>query len=532
MFDIFDEEGYSSENARESSQAGDSGASSSGSTYGRSNDYSYYDSSSGSAGNGSSYSYGSSGSSSYGSGSSGSGGYGGSSSGGGSGRSFHEPKRKSSFGSLIAKAACLGLVFGLVASGVMFGFNKAVGGFTGNDTPAVTAESGQSAASNVSIVKTSQTGVSTTDAQDVSGIVEEVMPSIVAVNTTVESTMTDWFGRQYRQQGEGAGSGIIISSTEDCLYILTNYHVIEDSTTVSVQFSDDSNADASVRGSDQDADIAVLEVKTSDLSAETKAAIKVAVMGDSDALKAGASAIAIGNALGYGQSVTTGVISATSREVQLTDKTMTLVQTSAAINPGNSGGALLNGKGEVIGVNTVKFSDTDVEGMGYAIPINSAIKTATGIIDGTITTKTDDNTPYLGIAGGTIDKDAAERYEIPQGVYVSNVVSGSAADRAGLEAGCVITRFNGKETLTMETLQEAIAACAPGDSVKITAQFADADGKYTERELSTILGARSESEAASSDDSGSSGFGGSYGQEEEDDFFGNGGYNWFGGFGR
>ena len=338
--------------------------------------------------------------------------------------------------------------------------------------------------------------------------------------------------RQYRQQGEGAGSGIIISSTEDCLYILTNYHVIEDSTTVSVQFSDDSNADASVRGSDQDADIAVLEVKTSDLSAETKAAIKVAVMGDSDALKAGASAIAIGNALGYGQSVTTGVISATSREVQLTDKTMTLVQTSAAINPGNSGGALLNGKGEVIGVNTVKFSDTDVEGMGYAIPINSAIKTATGIIDGTITTKTDDNTPYLGIAGGTIDKDAAERYEIPQGVYVSNVVSGSAADRAGLEAGCVITRVNGKETLAMETLQEAIADCAPGDSVKITAQFADADGKYTERELSTILGARSESEAASSDDSGSSGYGGSYGQGEEDDFFGNGGYNWFGGFGR
>lgn len=417
---------------------------------------------------------------------------------------------------MIAKAACLGLVFGLVASGVMFGFNKAAG-----TSSSSSAQTTQSASSGVSIVKTSSTSVSTTEANDVSDIVDQVMPSIVAVNTTIETTSTDWFGRQYQEEGEGAGSGIIISSTDSDLYILTNYHVIEDSKTVSVQFSDDTKVSATVKGYDEDADIAVLDIKMSDITAKTKSTVKVAVMGDSDSLKAGESAIAIGNALGYGQSVTTGVISAVSRDVQLTDKTMTLIQTSAAINPGNSGGALLNGKGEVIGINTVKYSETDVEGMGYAIPINSAITTAKGIIDGTITTKTDDNTAYLGITGGTIDASTAKQYSVPQGVYVSNVSDGSAAARAGLKAGCIITSFNGTDISTMEELQAAIEKCKPGDSVTIKAEFADSNGKYTEQSLTTILGAKSDASSETSSESssidGSSGsssiYGGSSGNQ-------------------
>jgi serine protease Do len=404
------------------------------------------------------------------------------------------PKRKakkSGFGMKVIKAACLGIVFGLTASLVMFGFSKASGvSLTASGQNQTVA--GSEAAFNVNIVKTSSVGVQTTDAEDVSDIVDQVMPGIVAVNTTIESTETDWFGRQYTQEAQGAGSGIIISEADGTLYLLTNYHVIEDAKDVTVQFVDESTATATVKGYDSDGDIAVLMVDMSQLSDDTKNAIAIMVMGDSDDLKAGNSAIAIGNALGYGQSVTTGIISAVNREVALTDKTMTLIQTSAAINPGNSGGALLNGKGEVIGINTVKYSDTDVEGMGYAIPINTALETAKGIIDGTIVVKTDENTAYLGITGGTLSEDTASKYNAPAGVYISNVASGSAAQRAGLQSGCIITGFNGETITTMEDLQAAIEACAPGDTVTITAQFPDQRGNYTEQTLTTIMGAKSE----------------------------------------
>lgn len=399
-------------------------------------------------------------------------------------------KKKGGFGLKVVKTACLGLVFGLTASVVMFGFSKASGvSLTADKNPAVTADN---PAFNVNIVKTSSTNVATTDAQDVSDIVDAAMPGVVAVNTTIESTQTDWFGRQYTQEAKGAGSGIIMSEADNTLYVMTNYHVVEGAKEVSVQFVDGTSATATVKGYDEDGDIAVLMVDMTQLSADTKNAIAIMVMGDSDTLKAGSSAIAIGNALGYGQSVTTGVISAVEREVALTDKTMTLIQTSAAINPGNSGGALLNGKGEVIGINTVKYSDTDVEGMGYAIPINTAIETAKGIIDGTIVPKTDETTAYLGITGGTLDETTAKAYNAPAGVYVSGVATGSAAQRAGLQGGCVITGFNGQDISTMEELQEAIAACSPGDSVTITAQFPDREGNYTEQTLTTIMGSRAE----------------------------------------
>ena len=437
-----------------------------GSSYAAGNDYSYYHPTQNSGGNG------------------GNGGNGGSGNFH-SGPEKHHSRKKGGFGKTVVKAACLGVVFGLAASAVMFGVNKATG-------VSASASGSGSPSYNVQIVKTSAEGVTTTDSNDVSDIVANVMPGIVAVNTTVESTSTDWFGRQYTQESKGAGSGMIISEENNTLYVMTNYHVVEGAKEVSVQFSDETTATATVKGYDEDKDVAVLTIDMSQLSDDTKKAIAVMVMGDSDQLKAGESAIAIGNALGYGQSVTTGVISAVNREVALTDKTMTLLQTSAAINPGNSGGALLNGKGEVIGMNTVKYSDTSVEGMGYAIPINTALETAKGIIDGTIVAKTDETTAFLGITGGTLDEDTASAYNAPAGIYVSNVASGSAAQRAGLQAGCIITGFNGEDVSTMEDLQKLIQNCAPGDSVTITAQFPDSNGNYTEQTLTTIMGSKAD----------------------------------------
>lgn len=395
-------------------------------------------------------------------------------------------KKKKSFGGSIAKVACLGLVFGLVAGGTMWAFQ----GVTGRTTSS--GGGGTAAGVSVNIVRTSTTDVQTIEAQDVSDVVAEVMPSIVAVNTVVESTATDWFGRTYSQQGSGAGSGIIFSEADGKLYVVTNNHVIEGATSIQLTFNEGHTADATVMGRDENADIAVLIVDMSTLSDEAKAAIKVAVIGDSSTIKAGNGAIAIGNALGYGQSVSTGTISAAEREVSLTDGNMTLIQTTAAINPGNSGGALLNTKGEVIGINTVKYADTSVEGMGFAIPMNSALETITGIMDGSIVTKSESETPYLGIRGGTMDAATAQQYGVPTGVYVSSVSPASAAERAGLQAGSIITGFNGQTVSTMEELQEAIADCNPGDTVTLEVAVVAQNRSYTTQELTTILGSMSE----------------------------------------
>ena len=379
-----------------------------------------------------------------------------------------------------AKAICYGLIFGLVAGGSIEGIH-AVANIGSTKAIEQTADT-SSGSTTLDVVKVSSKNVETVEAQSVSDIVKEVMPSIVAVNTVVETTSQDFFGRTYSQEGEGAGSGIIFSEDGQTLYVLTNYHVIKGS-----------SVDAEIKGYDENADIAVLTVNMNDLDDSTKSTIKVAVLGDSDALEAGDGAIAIGNALGYGQSVTTGCISAVERTVQLTDGSMTLIQTSAAINPGNSGGALLNAKGEVIGINTVKYSDTTVEGMGFAIPINSAIETVNDIISGKIVNKSDSDTVYLGIRGGTIDETTAQKYGYPQGVFVSTVYQNSAAARAGLQAGYIITGFNGQTITTMEELQEALAACSPGDSATITVSVPDDNNQYSSEEtLTTILGSKDE----------------------------------------
>ena len=392
-------------------------------------------------------------------------------------------KKKGRVGRKIVTAACCGLAFGLVASGVFWGVSQATG---------LTVASGDSnGLSGINIVQTSSTGVSTIEATDVSDIVEQCMPSIVAVTTEIVTTQ-NFFGRTYSQEGQGAGSGIIFSQQDNLLYIMTNYHVIQDSTSINITFSDNSTAEASVLGYDEASDVAVLTVDYSSLSQDTKDDIAVAVIGDSDNLKVGNGSIAIGNALGYGMSVTTGPISALDREVQMTDGSMTLIQTQAAINPGNSGGALLNTNGEVIGINTVKYSDTDVEGMGFAIPINDAMDTVEGILNGTIVPKTDENTPYLGITGGTLDEEFVSQYGYPAGVYVSMVADGSAAARAGLQQGDIITAFNGTDLTTMDELQNLLAECSPGDQVTMTIQRQDSNGEFSAMELSTILGSKAD----------------------------------------
>lgn len=383
-----------------------------------------------------------------------------------------------------AKVICYALVFGVVAGGVMegvFAVSRAIRGDDGTgENP-------------INIVKTSSDNVETIDGQDVSDIAEQVLPSIVAVNTKIQVTEQDIFGRQYTQEGEGAGSGIIFSQDKDNIYVLTNHHVIEDSTAVQVTFNDDSTADAEIKGFTENPDIAVLSVPVDSLSSETKGAIKAAVIGDSSKLKVGEGAIAIGNALGYGQSVVTGTVSAVDRTIQLTDETTKMLQTSAAINPGNSGGALLNTKGEVIGVNTAKYSDTSVEGVGWAIPINDAIETAKGILSGDIVTKTDENTAALGIKGGTMDEAAAKKYGYPQGVFISTVYDNSAAQRAGISAGCIITEFNGVETKTMEALQAELQKCNPGDKVTMKVCVPKNSGEYSDpQEVTTVLGSKAE----------------------------------------
>ncbi len=401
-------------------------------------------------------------------------------------------RKKGGAGRQLAKVVCFGLVFGLVAGGTMWGVNT-LGNMATGGSGSANSQNTSDTGFTLGVVKTSSQGVENINGSDVSDVVEQAMPSIVSVNTVIEQETQDFFGRTYTQEGAGAGSGIIFSEADNKMYIITNYHVIENSTEVSVTFNDTTSADATVLGYDEDEDIAVLSVDMSQLSDDTKNAVKIAVLGDSDALRAGDGAIAIGNALGYGQSVTTGTISAVNREVKMTDGTKTMIQTDAAINEGNSGGALLNAKGEVIGINSAKLYGTTVEGMGYAIPINSAVETVNAIISGEHVNKTEDQQATLGILGGTVDETSKQMYGWPTGVYVSAVYESSAAQRAGLAAGDVIVGFNGQEITTMEELQEALEACNPGDEVTIDVRVPGEDYSYSEqRTLKTLLGSAAE----------------------------------------
>lgn len=376
--------------------------------------------------------------------------------------------RKGGFGATLGKCAAIALVFGLVAGGTFTGVNYAGSKVLGINNESST-ESKSSSNSSTNVNQTS-TG-SAQDLTDVSAIAQEAMPSIVAItNTGTVSYQTFWGTQQ--QESQSAGSGIIIKQDKKYLYIATNNHVVANAESLTVQFCDNETVSCEVKGTDAADDLAVVKVALSSIKADTLKQIKVASVNDSDDLTVGQGVIAIGNALGYGQSVTNGIISALGRSVSVQDettgKTVTnnnMIQTNAAINPGNSGGALLNAQGEVIGINSAKYSDTSVEGFGYAIPMSDAMPIINQLIE---REKVDESQKaFLGIQGQDISSDVAQAYNMPEGVYVYQVVSGSAAENAGIRQGDIITEFDGQSVSTMSQLKELMTYYKSGQKVKV-----------------------------------------------------------------
>lgn len=324
----------------------------------------------------------------------------------------------------------------------------------------------------------------------ISLVVENVMPSIVAIDTVINQDVETFWGETYSQASEGSGSGIIIGENKNELLIVTNNHVIAgDDVKVSVTFYDNKKAEATVKGADVTSDLAVIAIDKNSLSEDTKGRIKIATLGDSNNTKVGEVAIAIGNALGSGQSVTVGYISAKDREVMMEDSSMTLLQTDAAINPGNSGGALLNSLGEVIGINSVKYASEEVEGMGYAIPISDAIPIINELMNREQLAVSDQG--YLGVVGQNVTEENGTIYNMPEGIYVANVTEGSPADKAGMHVGNIIVRINDKKIATLESLQDTLTYTRKGTVVTITVMELE-DGEYVEKNLEVTLGSKSE----------------------------------------
>ena len=409
----------------------------------------------------------------------------------GSNGDHHDKKDggKNRFMKSLALCIVLALVFGVVA-GAAF----QVTGYIGRKVTTSEASSDQVITDSDEVEKalgssqagTSGSGDSVSTVYDVSAVAEAAMPSLVSITNMGEQEIQSFFGT-YTQPSESSGTGIIIGKNDDELLIATNNHVVEGSEQLNVCFIDNEVASALVKGTDPSNDLAVIAVSLSDIPEETLNKISIAQLGDSDSLKIGEPVIAIGNALGYGQSVTTGVISALDREVTIENMTSSLIQTDAAINPGNSGGALLNMQGQVIGINSAKLASSQVEGMGYAIPIS----TAEPIIDDLMNRKTrttvdEDKRGYLGISGVDVTSDISKQMGIPTGAYVAVVVDGSAADKAGLKKGDVITKFDGSGVSSMTSLKELMSYYEAGETVDITFKRAD-NGEYTEQTVQITL---------------------------------------------
>jgi serine protease Do len=335
---------------------------------------------------------------------------------------------------------------------------------------------------------TSGGDVQRADKSTISGIVDQTMPAIVSINSTVTQT-TDWFGQPYSQEVEGSGSGFIVGKNEKELLIATNNHVVEGTDTIKVTFIDGTQADAVIKGTDAKADLAVVCVDISTMEKVTLDAIEVAKLGNSDEVKVGQMSIAIGNALGYGQSVTVGYISAKDREVEISDgytsKKMILLQTDAAINPGNSGGALLNVNGEVIAINTVKYASNEVEGMGYAIPISRAIPIINELMSREILSEKEQG--YLGIVGNDVTEDVASYYNMPIGVFINELAKGGAADKAGLLSGDIIIKADEIEITAITQLRDYVTSKRIGSKVTITYMRKSAS-EYKEETVTVILG--------------------------------------------
>ena len=404
-------------------------------------------------------------------------------------------KKKHGFGAVLGKTAAAALVFGLVSGSVFYGTGYAFDYANGKVVSTEKKETGIVTSNSDNNGKLTATKVSTaTTVNDVSDIVENVMPSIVSITNMGQQTL-NFFGQQVTQDTEGAGSGIIIGQTEDTIYVATNNHVVANATQLTVNFIDDQSVTAEIKGTDASTDLAVLAVPVNDIPRDTLKKIKVATLGTSEELKVGESTVAIGNALGYGQSVTTGVVSALNREVTVQDEntgasvTNELIQTSAAINPGNSGGALLNMQGEVIGINSVKYADENVEGMGFAIPISQAEPIINDLINRELVDEAD--TAYLGVAGQDVTSQISEAYGMPEGVYVTQVKHGTAAEAAGIQQGDIITEFDGKKVSSMEALRDNMQYYAAGTTVEVVLQK-NQDGEWQEKTISVKLGKKND----------------------------------------
>ena len=385
------------------------------------------------------------------------------------------------------KLGCAGVAFGLVASLTFqtgnYGGTKVFGTTTTNGKTAKTAQTVDGAKLTTS---SSSTGTS-----DVATIAKNAMPSIVSITNMSVQEVQSFFGGTQQQESTSVGSGIIIGQTDSELLILTNNHVVEGNEKLTVSFVDNESVEANVKGTDSTKDLAVVAVKISDVKDSTMDEIAVATMGDSSKLEVGEQVVAIGNALGYGQSVTSGIVSATERTLDGYEGG-TLIQTDAAINPGNSGGALLNSNGEVIGINTAKVATDSVEGMGYAIPISDASDTIQNLMNQETKTKVSEaEQGYLGIQGVDVSDESAKMYNMPTGVYISDVVKNGGAQQAGLTKGSVITGLEGTTISDMNSLKEQLQYYRVGDKVKVTVQVPGNNGEYTEKTVEVTLGSKS-----------------------------------------
>lgn len=407
--------------------------------------------------------------------------------------------KKSGMGRRILSALLCGAIFGGAAAGAFAGFNSV---FKDNSSAeALTTPTEQSSFTGLTTVSYSSLNAKTVQTLDVSDIAEGVMPAMVSITNVSVQEVQSYFGlfggsRTLTEEQQSSGTGIIIGQNDSELLIVTNNHVVEDATTLSVCFVDNNISEAVIKGTDPDNDLAVIAVKLSDIKDETSSAIKIAVLGDSNTLKVGQQVVAIGNALGYGQSVTTGIVSALGRSIDTTDAIM--IQTDAAINPGNSGGALLNMNGEVIGINSAKFSSTEVEGMGYAISVTTAMPIIEDLMNRTTREKVaDENAAYLGVNGEEITASISSAYGIPQGIYITSIDGDSPLKKLGITVNSVITHFDGIRVTSISNLENRLKYYAAGESVEITVQVIEGNA-YVERTFEVTLGAAAEHSTDSS----------------------------------
>ena len=406
------------------------------------------------------------------------------------------PKRKNSWARKAAGITAAAVLFGTVAGGVMTGVNYVGARLTGlsDITASASAETEGTTTAQIPETKAASDDQSTTPVStvtDVSSIAEKAMPSLVAINDTMTVEQNNFFGMPQTYQAQSSGSGIIVGQNDTELLIATNNHVVSGATDMKVTFTDSTQVAAAVKGTDSATDLAIIAVKLSDIPSDTMSKIKVSTLGDSDHVKVGEQVIAIGNALGYGQSLTVGYISALDREI--TDKNgiqHTYIQTDAAINPGNSGGALLDLNGNVIGINAAKNASTEVEGMGFAIPISKAQEILNNLMTKKPREAVDESAQgYLGIQGTNIDANASKEYGMPVGIYVYKIVEGGAAANSDLKEKDIITKFDGQSVTNMEELKQMLTYYEGGSTVELTVQSL-VNGAYVEHNVQITLGTK------------------------------------------